>query len=74
MWKGLDRGNHRCGDTVLPYMQFPMFEFKPCGKYGVPGNPITAHHVISKDAGGSDDPNNMMYLCRVCNSKIGTTN
>lgn len=44
-----------------------------CGKYGNKKNPITVHHVVPKDRGGSDHPSNLMLLCKSCNSTLGTT-
>lgn len=47
-----------------------------CGAYHCAENPITAHHVVPLDRGGTDAPENYMPLCRLCNSvrgsKVGT--
>lgn len=38
-----------------------------CGKQGLTGKDATADHVIPKDAGGTDDPSNLVAACRRCN-------
>lgn len=43
-----------------------------CRKFGTKDNPMTVHHIVAKDIGGSDHPTNLMLLCQKCNSSIGT--
>jgi len=38
---------------------------EPCTACGVPG-PSEAHHVSTRKAGGGDDADNVMPLCRSC--------
>lgn len=68
-WTNIDRSG-RCGDPVMPGASYPAIG---CGKYGNKKNPITVHHVVPKDRGGSDHPSNLMLLCKSCNSTLGTT-
>ncbi|MCA9368245.1 HNH endonuclease [Candidatus Kaiserbacteria bacterium] len=39
-----------------------------CGTF----RPDTRDHVIPKAQGGTDDPSNLVYSCRSCNSKKGS--
>ena len=32
--------------------------------------PVDVHHVRTKGAGGGDDLNNLISLCRVCHTKV----
>lgn len=39
-----------------------------CGKH-LEGDDATADHVTPKDAGGTDDPTNLVAACRACNGR-----
>lgn len=42
-----------------------------CHKGPLVGDDATVDHWIAKDAGGTDDPSNLVTACRSCNSRKG---
>ncbi len=44
-----------------------------CGHQGSEDNPLTADHIVPKSRGGTDAWDNLIALCRNCNSTKGTS-
>lgn len=53
-------------DFVLPYLARQNRKCAYCGERG-----DTKDHVVPKSRGGSDDPSNLVWACRSCNSRKG---
>ena len=41
-----------------------------CGLFGKGGHLLTAHHIVPRDQGGSDDLSNLITLCPKCHNLV----
>ena len=37
-----------------------------CGTCGTKKNPLTIHHLKYRRCGGTNDPDNLVTMCRIC--------